>query len=170
MIIWINGAFGAGKTTVAEILHVKIEKSYIYDPENIGDFFRYNLPKEIQKGDFQDYNEWRAWNVQVLNKIYREYDGDIIVPMTLYKQPAYDEIFTGLKAAGLKVQQFQLEVSKETILTRLQERPPALVTWGAERVDEIIEAFKLIPLEEKIDNEAHTPDEVAQLIFNRVTI
>lgn len=57
MIIWINGAFGSGKTTVAEILHSKIEHSYLYDPENIGDFLRHNLPQEIQKADFQEYSE-----------------------------------------------------------------------------------------------------------------
>lgn len=57
MIIWINGGFGSGKTTVAEILHSKIENSYLYDPENIGDFLRHNLPQEIQKADFQEYSE-----------------------------------------------------------------------------------------------------------------
>ncbi|MBP2099820.1 AAA family ATPase [Enterococcus rivorum] len=168
MLIWINGAYGAGKTTIAEILQSKIEHSYLYDPENIGDFLRQNLPKEIQKGDFQDYYEWRAWNVHVLKKIDEEYDGDIIAPMTLYKQPAYDEIFIGLKEAKIELHHFQLEVSKETILNRLKERPPEIIRWGAERVDQIIEAFQEVPLEEKINNESRTPEEVAQIILNRV--
>ncbi|WP_207705010.1 AAA family ATPase [Candidatus Enterococcus ferrettii] len=168
MIIWLNGAFGAGKTTIAEILHSKLANSYIYDPENIGDFLRHNLPQEIQKSDFQEYVEWRQWNVHMLRKIYREYSGDIIVPMTLYKQPAFDEIFEGLKKAGLEVHHFQLEVSKKVILDRLQERNQVLINWGTERVDEIITAFQQLPLEEKINNEKMLPNEVAQLIIKQV--
>lgn len=53
MIIWLNGAYGSGKTTIAELLHERIFPSWIYDPEEIGDFFRKNLPKEIQKDDFK---------------------------------------------------------------------------------------------------------------------
>lgn len=33
MIIWLNGPFGVGKTTLANILHKRIENSYLYDPE-----------------------------------------------------------------------------------------------------------------------------------------
>ncbi|MFS7401231.1 AAA family ATPase [Carnobacterium maltaromaticum] len=168
MIIWINGAFGSGKTTVAEIIHSKIENSYLYDPENIGDFLRHNLPQEIQKADFQEYSEWRARNVHILKKIDTEYAGNIIVPMTLYKQPGFDEVFSGLRKANIKVHHLQLEVNKETICKRLLERSPALNAWGAERVDEIIEAFQGVPLEEKIDNDKRTPNEVAQIIINIV--
>lgn len=129
---------------------------------------RHNLPQEIQKSDFQEYSEWRQWNVHMLKKIYREYSGDIIVPMTLYRQPAYDEIFNGLKEAELEVHHFQLEVSKTTILDRLQERNLTLITWGTERVDETIAAFQQIPSEEKINNENKPPEEVAQLIIEKL--
>ncbi len=36
MIIWINGPFGAGKTTLAERLRDRRPKSLIFDPEEIG--------------------------------------------------------------------------------------------------------------------------------------
>jgi adenylylsulfate kinase-like enzyme len=36
MIIWLNGAFGSGKTRTAYELHRRIPQSYIFDPENIG--------------------------------------------------------------------------------------------------------------------------------------
>ncbi|HBD65376.1 MAG TPA: tunicamycin resistance protein, partial [Clostridiales bacterium] len=44
MIIWINGAFGSGKTQTANELHRRIKNSYVYDPENIGFFIRDNIP------------------------------------------------------------------------------------------------------------------------------
>ncbi|MGX7377894.1 hypothetical protein ACWOFO_11910 [Carnobacterium maltaromaticum] len=103
-----------------------------------------------------------------LKKIDTEYAGDIIVPMTLYKQPGFDEVFSGLRKANIKVHHLQLEVNKETICKRLLERSPALNALGAERVDEIIEAFQGVPLEEKIDNDKRTPNEVVQIIINRV--
>lgn len=40
MIIWINGPFGAGKTTLAERLRDRRPKSLIFDPEEIGCRFR----------------------------------------------------------------------------------------------------------------------------------
>lgn len=44
MIIWINGAFGSGKTQTAYELHRRLDGSYVYDPENAGYFIRENLP------------------------------------------------------------------------------------------------------------------------------
>ena len=38
MIIWINGSFGVGKTSTAEVLKNELDKSVIYDPEEIGGF------------------------------------------------------------------------------------------------------------------------------------
>lgn len=39
MMIWINGSFGVGKTTIASDLKnkISIDKSIIYDPEEIGE-------------------------------------------------------------------------------------------------------------------------------------
>ena len=44
MIVWLNGAFGAGKTQTAYELRRRLPGSYVYDPENAGFFIRDNLP------------------------------------------------------------------------------------------------------------------------------
>ncbi len=54
MIVWLNGAFGAGKTTAAYELHRRLEHSFVYDPENAGCFLRKNMPEECHTPDFQD--------------------------------------------------------------------------------------------------------------------
>ncbi|HFI0446577.1 TPA: adenylyl-sulfate kinase [Streptococcus suis] len=59
MIIWLNGPFGVGKTTLANILHKRIENSYLYDPELLGDFLQHQLPQTVCPEDFQDYSVWR---------------------------------------------------------------------------------------------------------------
>lgn len=53
MIIWINGAFGAGKTQTAYELHKRAEHSFVYDPENVGYFIRKNTPRSTHTSDFQ---------------------------------------------------------------------------------------------------------------------
>ncbi|HFU4209173.1 adenylyl-sulfate kinase [Streptococcus suis] len=66
MIIWLNGPFGIGKTTLANILHKRIENSYLYDPELLGDFLQHQLPKTVCPEDFQDYSVWRRSTQQLI--------------------------------------------------------------------------------------------------------
>lgn len=169
MILWINGAFGSGKTTIARLLNKKLSGSYLYDPEKIGDFFRHNLPQSMQKADFQDYPEWRAWNVHILKKLDQEYDGAIIAPMTLYKTTPFNEIIPVLKETTEDFHHFQLEVGRKEIICRLQERSPSMIEWGASKVDEILEAFKQVPSEEKISNQERTPEAVVKEILDKLS-
>ena len=52
MIIWLNGAFGSGKTTAAFELNKRLSKSFVYDPENLGSFIRHNIPKNLHKDNY----------------------------------------------------------------------------------------------------------------------
>jgi len=36
MIIWINGGFGEGKTTLAQELDRRLTDAVVYDPEDVG--------------------------------------------------------------------------------------------------------------------------------------
>ena len=83
MIIWINGAFGSGKTTIAYEFSRKIKKAFVFDPENTGFYIRDNIPCELVKSDFQDYVNWRNFNFWMLKYISENYDGVVIVPMTI---------------------------------------------------------------------------------------
>lgn len=122
MIIWINGAFGAGKTTVACELERRLADAYLYDPENIGYFLRKNTPRQCHTPDFQDTPLWRTFNYEVLKMIAGNYPGTIIVPMTLVSRTYYEEIIEKLQSDGIEVKHFILYASRETILKRLQMR------------------------------------------------
>lgn len=66
MIIWINGSFGSGKTSISIKLKERLKHSHIYDPEEAGFFIRDNIPKEINIDDFQDFKMWRDFNYTTL--------------------------------------------------------------------------------------------------------
>ena len=96
MIIWINGSFGIGKTSTAELLKNKLDKSIIYDPEEIGGFLSNMFNHE--KDDFQDYELWRILNSDILKYMCFVYE-IVIVPMTITNKIYYDEIINQLKTS-----------------------------------------------------------------------
>jgi len=54
LLVWINGAFGAGKSSVARELVRRWPEARLFDPEEIGFLLRRVVPAEQQAGDFQD--------------------------------------------------------------------------------------------------------------------
>ena len=122
MIVWINGAFGAGKTTAAYELHRRLADSFVYDPENVGYFLRKNMPQACHTPDFQDMALWRGFNYQLLKELHDTYGGTVIVPMTLVNPVYYREIVQRLADEGVPVLHVILYASRETILKRLRRR------------------------------------------------
>ncbi|MFD0693127.1 hypothetical protein ACFQZT_03390 [Paenibacillus sp. GCM10027628] len=112
MIIWINGAFGSGKTQTSFELYRRIPNSFVYDPEHAGYFIRKNIPKELSGGDFQNYPMWREFNYQMLAYISKEFKGTIIVPMTVVDPLYFDEIVGRLRNNNVTVHHFTLWASK----------------------------------------------------------
>lgn len=140
MIIWINGAFGSGKTQAAYELHRRIQNAYVYDPEHAGDFIRRNLPQSICAGDFQDYPMWRSVNLEMLAYIASHYTGIIIVPMTITNREYYEEIVVALSRKH-DVKHVILCAKKETIIKRLASRFDGPHSWAAQQIDRCIAAF-----------------------------
>jgi cytidylate kinase len=144
MILWINGAFGSGKTQCAFELHRKLENSYVYDPENIGYFLRRNMPAEIIQGNFQDQPLWRMFNYEVINNIYSKYNGYIIIPMTIYNKDYFEEIVGKLIKNNIRIDHYILGASKETIVKRLSKRLEKKDSWAAKQIDACINGFNAL--------------------------
>lgn len=138
MILWINGAFGSGKTTISFELHRRIPNSFVYDPENAGYFIRKNAPKQILKEDFQDHVIWREINYSLLKTISNEFPGIIIVPMTIVNPQYFDEIIVKLRTNGIEVYHYTLLASREILLKRLRSRGDKKNSWPAKQIDRCI--------------------------------
>ena len=62
-VIWINGAFGAGKTTVAKRLRAEWPEATLFDPEKLARLIRNATPRQYRPNDYQDSPLWRRLTV-----------------------------------------------------------------------------------------------------------
>ncbi|WP_405818146.1 NUDIX domain-containing protein [Streptomyces sp. NBC_00838] len=117
MIVWINGAFGAGKTSTARELIDMIPNSTLYDPGVTGAGLRELLPQKrlAEVSDYQDLPIWRRLVVDTAAALLDDAGGVLVVPMTLLRQEYRDEIFGGLASRRIPVRHVLLALD-ETIL------------------------------------------------------
>ncbi|MEV5024584.1 AAA family ATPase [Paenibacillus sp. LPE1-1-1.1] len=164
MIIWINGAFGAGKTQTAHELHRRLEHSYLYDPENAGYFIRKNTPSSTHKSDFQQYPMWRDMNYAMLKHLDEDYDGIIIVPMTLVDPPFFDEIVGRLRDSGADVHHYALCASEATIKKRLRGRGERPNCWAEQQMARCVSGLADARFGHHVDTEHSSVSEIAEQI------
>jgi hypothetical protein len=118
MIIWINGAFGGGKTTLAEELHRRLANALPFDPEYVG-FILVKWAPPAASGDFQDIPLWRKLVVEFAVGLASEYGRPLIVPMTVVNASYRDEIFGAIAKAGHTVLHVFLDVPAPELRRRI---------------------------------------------------
>ncbi|MFH9663304.1 NUDIX domain-containing protein [Streptomyces sp. NPDC017248] len=123
-VVWINGAFGAGKTTTAGELIELIPNSALFDPEVIGGALTHLLPPKrfAEVADFQDLPIWRRLVVDTAAAMLAELGGTLVVPMTLLRQEYRDEIFGGLAARRIPVHHLLLAPAETILRERIAGR------------------------------------------------
>jgi predicted kinase len=119
VILWLNGGFGAGKTTLAEELHRRLPDALVYDPEDVGLMLWKWMPPE---GDFQHLPSWRELVVATALSLRKHHADTLIVPMSLIRDGYRAEILGGLDAAGEDVLHVFLEVDADVLRERLNAR------------------------------------------------
>jgi hypothetical protein len=144
VIIWLNGAFRAGKTTLAEELHRRLPAAVVYNPEDIGlMLWRWIRPND----DFQDLPSWRELVVATALSLRRHHTETLIVPMSLICDDYRAEILGGLADAGEEVLHVFLEADGGVLRERLDARvdmpgnPEAIQSareWALSRIDAAI--------------------------------
>ncbi|UQW96857.1 AAA family ATPase [Rummeliibacillus sp. G93] len=175
MIIMINGAFGVGKTTIANTLQNEIEHSMIYDPEEIGYMLRNVIPIDIKRtesitGDFQDLELWKELTVDVAKRLITKYKINLIVPMTIRKIEYFRFIYNGFKSIDDQTYHFCLSASKETIYERLRLRGEEEGNWCFQQTDKCLEAYNQYDFGEYIDTEKASIIEIIQEIKEKLSL
>ncbi|GAK39215.1 hypothetical protein TCA2_1703 [Paenibacillus sp. TCA20] len=172
MIVMINGAFGAGKTTQAENLAKLIPNSMIVDLELSGYLLRELIPESMRQehersGDFQDLDLWRVLVVEVAKLVKLKYDRTLIVPMTLYKSQNYSYIRESFEKLDT-VYHFTLMASKASIHERLTIRGDTVGGWQFQQTEKCLSALQASAFAEHIDSEKLCADEITQYILKKI--
>ncbi|MDQ8702479.1 NUDIX domain-containing protein [Streptomyces sp. LHD-70] len=170
MIIWINGAFGAGKTSAARDLVELIPNSTLFDPEVIGRGLRHLLPQKHldEVSDFQDLTIWRRLVVDAAAALLHEVGGVLVVPMTLLRQEYRDEIFGGLAARRIAVRHVLLTPAETILRARIAGLPAP--EWAYDHIEPYRAALAgwLTRDAHPVDTSALTPYETAERIAEAV--
>jgi len=138
MLIWINGAFGAGKTDTAYELHRRLGHSHVFDPEHAGFYIQASIPDSLRKSDFQHYPLWRQFNYEMLSFIVSQFEGTVIVPMTIVDPQYFAEIVGRLRADGVDVRHYTLVASREVLIERLLKRGESRGSWGERQIERCV--------------------------------
>jgi hypothetical protein len=120
VIVWINGAFGAGKTTLADELGGHLPDAVLFDPEYVGYILRRWVP--VPTGDFQDLPSWRELVIATAVSLRKHHAATLIVPMTLVNDDYLAEILGGLRAQGEEILHVFLDLDPAALRQRITER------------------------------------------------
>ena len=135
MIVWINGPFGAGKSTVAEHLAKRWPEATVFDPEYLGFLLRHWQPQDEVVDDFQDLSVWRRLVVETAAGLLRDFGRPLIVPMTLLRREYFEEIIGGLRGEGTDVRHFCLVAGRDEVVRRTEQRGDP-TAWAETKYDE----------------------------------
>lgn len=171
MLIWVNGAFGAGKTQTAHELHRRLPDSHVADPEVLGFAIRKMVPRPAWV-DFQDLPQWRSSVGETLRQADAASAGPVIVPMTIVREDYFEEIVGGLRRSGVDVRHYALVAAPETLRRRLDSRLSSLggrlvggsETWAMEQIPRCVAALTGEHYATHIPTDDLSTDEVVEWI------
>lgn len=167
MIVWLNGTFGAGKTTTARLLVAALPQARAFDTEHVGFMLRHVLTEPV--ADFQDNPPWRTLSVRTAVEVLNHVGGTLVIPQTLLNQAYAREIFDGFAAEGVKVHHFVLHVEREELIRRITEdrEEAGARQWRLDHLDRYEQALPWLAATATIvDTTALTPADVTARILS----
>jgi hypothetical protein len=119
MIVWLNGAHGAGKTTTAALVQRLIPDSRVFDAEKVGETLMDITPGLPATDNFQHWPPWRPLVVETARRVLDYTGGTLVVPMTVLVEEYWREIGDGLARHGVPVRHFVLHADEAALRARI---------------------------------------------------
>jgi pimeloyl-ACP methyl ester carboxylesterase len=170
MLIWINGAHGAGKTSVARRLAAIRPATVLVDPEEVGFMLRRTWPGR-GPADFKELPAWRDLTLALLSHVAADDPArTLVVPMTLAEPVLFKELTEALRQAGVDLRHFTLLASPATLRRRIRWRLdwPASRKWALAQVEACVAALNDQAFAEHLATEGRTVTGIADDILERV--
>jgi len=168
VIVWVDGAFGAGKTTLAGELVRRLPGALLLDPELVGHILRTWVPDE-DTGDFQDVPLWRDLVTATVLGTRRRYpDRPLVIPMSVLDARYRDELFVPIRVTGEDLLHVFLDLPVELLRRRIDaDRAEAgarsFRLRNAERAAVTVAALPADSL--ALRSDLHSPAELADLVM-----
>jgi len=132
MIVMLNGAFGAGKTTLAQELLRRNPDWMLFDPEEVG-LLLWRIGPE-PRGDFQNLPAWAPLVVETARVLWATHRRTMVIPMTLTDERNYRTIRKGFEGI-VETQHFTLLADPSTLEARLLERGDEPGSWAFQQIE-----------------------------------
>lgn len=165
MIIWISGAYGVGKSTLAEALMEKIENALLFDAEEVGNAVRGNYPDDPYGFIFEDYPLWSEFCYQLLKDIHGKFEKNILVPMTLVRESSYTNIIKRLLDDGIQVKFIILEASYQSIHDRILTRGEDEDCWCMQNIEMASSGAAAVPGGHHINTDGKSVEELVEVVM-----
>lgn len=166
MIIWISGAYGVGKSTLAEAMAAKMKDALIFDAEEVGNAVRENYPDCPYGYIFEDYPLWGEFCYLLLKDVHEKFHKDILVPMTLLRKESY-RIIKKLLSEGIDTRLVVPEASHQTVHDRILARGEEEGCWCMENIELAREGSAALPgIHVQTDNK--TVDNLCDEVLNQM--
>src|SRR5689334_19885613 len=135
--IWLNGTFGAGKTTTARHLATRLENARLFDAELVGYLLREALDDHKVK-DFQELPPWRELVPVVTEKISAFTGQHLIAVQTVLSKDYWAELAQGFSTTSLDIFHVLLHVDSDVLTARIKadEVEPKAWQWRLSHISE----------------------------------
>jgi hypothetical protein len=146
LIVWLNGAFGVGKSSATAAL-VQLAGAAVFDPEEIGRLV--TGVRAAPSGDFQDLPVWRRLVAAVAGALADHACGPLLVPMTVLTEAHAREIFDRVREGGHQLTHLVLHCTRTELAARIDRAAatdaPAVAAsrrdWRYARLPDYFEAL-----------------------------
>jgi predicted kinase len=167
VIVWINGAFGSGKTTTAGLVAKMLDGAQLFDPEYVG----YMLMPFVESptGDFQDLRLWRHLVIETMTGLAQQYPHPWVAAMSLINAAYRAEILGGIRGRGVKVHEFVLCVPEQQLRARIEadQVESKARQWRHDHVNQALTTFASLT-DATIIDASLTPEQVAAAVTSQL--
>jgi hypothetical protein len=172
MILFINGPFGVGKSSVARVLVRKAPHSRLYDPEVIGAVLHRALGPFGKVEDYQDYALWRPLLVGGARVLKTVSTRTLVIPMTVWRRDLFDPIIAGLRKVDPDLSCFRLTASRDVLTGRIASDTvdKEAYGWRMAHVEVCLKSSRDPAFGTEICTDRRTPEEVADQILKNLAV